>query len=378
MRRSLTCLAMVLGLAAVALPFGGMALAHVDSERVWVEEELKRFPTIDTHIHLSASEETYALTVKAMDSAGIAISINLSGGTGERLEENLKLGAKHPGRFIQFCGVDHRALDWSADDIGEQIAASIQESYDKGARGFGEIGKWGLRGTIDWDDERLEPMWDKLVELEMPINWHVSEPTGFWRAESPRNTTGSFTSYYRKRPLKQTLLHQQERVLERHPDLIVIACHSNWLTDSVPLLEYRFDKYPNYYIDISASVGEWGAASDEFVHVCREYSDRILYGTDMSCRRIGDEEEFETKFLANVTAFHIAHFLFLGTSQKMIPTPFSGNKGKHFVGRAYGGPLYANDGVALPDGILEKIYYKNSERLFGIRAPAMTRPAAEE
>ena len=121
-----------------------------------------------------------------------------------------------------------------------------------------------------------------------------------------------------------------------------------------------------------------GAAPDEFMHVCREYSDRILYGTDMSCRRIGDEEDFETKFLANVTAFHMTHFLFLGTSQKMIPTPFSGNRGKHFVGRAYGGPLYANDGVALPDGILEKIYYKNFERLFGIRVPDTTRPTAEE
>jgi hypothetical protein len=51
----------------------------------------------------------------------------------------------------------------------------------------------------------------------------------------------------------------------------------------------------------------------------------------------------------------------------MIPRPYLGNSGRYLIGWENGFTRYAHDGVALPDDILQKIYYKNAERLFGIK-----------
>jgi hypothetical protein len=50
----------------------------------------------------------------------------------------------------------------------------------------------------------------------------------------------------------------------------------------------------------------------------------------------------------------------------MIPNAFDGNYGRYLIGWKDGYTRYAHDGVALPDEVLEKIYYKNAEKLFGI------------
>jgi len=357
--------ALVVAVSAVLMS-AGRCRAAVQAAEVFVIETPKYYPVVDAHTHMAATEVSYELAIKAMDAAGVAVTVNLSGGSGEGLAKHLALAAKYPGRFIQFCGVRLAREDWQAPDVGEKIAKSIQESHEMGAAGFGEIVKWALHRRIDWDDPRLEPMWNKLEELRMPINWHVGDPSRYWRPEGPFNTLET-ESYHGKMPLKQDLLNQQEHVLERHPNLVVIAAHSNYLADMIPLLVWRFEKYPNYYVDLSASIEEWGRVPEEFVDVVRDYQDRILYGTDGSYRErdIPEGGSVDT-VAANLKAFHVAHFLFLGTRQRMIPTPFDGNYGRYLIGWENGYTRYAHDGVGLPDDILEKIYFKNAEKLFGI------------
>jgi hypothetical protein len=150
--------------------------------------------------------------------------------------------------------------------------------------------------------------------------------------------------------------------------LFVIAAHSNYLTDEIPYLEYRFVKYPNYYVDIAAACDEFGRVPEEFVDLCTRYPDRILYGTDAGYdkKKIAEYGGLE-RMVNDFKAFQVAHFLFLGTDQKLIPIPFNGNYGRYLIGWENGFTRYANDGVALPDPILRKIYYENAERLFGIK-----------
>jgi hypothetical protein len=50
----------------------------------------------------------------------------------------------------------------------------------------------------------------------------------------------------------------------------------------------------------------------------------------------------------------------------MIPNPFDGNYGRYLIGWEQGYTRYAHDGVNLPDSVLQKIYFKNAEKLFGI------------
>jgi predicted TIM-barrel fold metal-dependent hydrolase len=368
MRKVILGLLIVSAVAAIALAYEYGDQGYVTPDRINVIEVPRFYPAVDIHAHVGRpTPESYQLAIKTMDASGIAVSFNLSGGNGETLDKHFELAAKYPGRFVQFCGFNARGDEWKAPDIGEKIATIIQQSHDKGAQGFGEIVKWALNGRINWDDPRLEPMWSKLEELHMPVNWHVAAPSRFWRPEGPYNTTEA-PSYRDRLPLKQALLMQQERVLERHPNLFVIAAHSNYLTDEIPYLVYRMETYPNYYIDVAAVMEEWGRVPEDFSFICNEYPDRILFGTDSgySGDKITEEGSLDNA-VAHLKAFHVAHFLFLGTAQKMIPVPYNGNYGRYLIGWENGFTRYAHDGVALPNDVLEKIYYRNAERLFGLK-----------
>ncbi len=366
--------------AVILAAFTGMSVVgqYIDlgqamAVEIIVLEEPPVCPVVDVHAHFGAEEECYDLAVRTMDLAGIATTVVLSGATGERLDTHLQLAAKYPGRFLVFCGVRAEGEDRGSDRIGEIYAAQLQEAHDKGAAGFGEIVRWAMRsperGGMPWDDPRLDAMWAKLEELKMPVNWHVADPSRYWRPENPLNMLESPT-YYKRSPLKYELLMQQDRVLAKHPDLVVIAAHSNYLADMIPLLEWRLRTYPNYYCDISATVGEWGRVPEEFKYMATEYADRFFYGTDAGYRsgRVesmgGGDPDVAARKLA---MFHLSHLMFLGTSQRMLPIPFDGNYGRYFIGWQDGFTRYAHDGVKLPDDVLRKIYYENAERLFGIK-----------
>ena len=211
----------------------------------------------------------------------------------------------------------------------------------------------------------MEPVWDKLEELQMPINWHVADPSRYWRPENHFNRLED-DSYFGEKPWKFDLLMQQQRVLERHPDLVVVAAHSNYLADMVPLLQQRLEKFPNYYIDLSATCGEWGRVPEELKFIVSEYGDRVLFGTDAGYRRsrIDSYDGDLDRAAEDVAAFYLAHFLFYGTDQRRIPVPWNGNYGADLVGWENGFTRYTHDGVDLPDDRLRKIYYENAERLF--------------
>jgi len=351
---------------------------HVVADEIFVIEQPPVYGVVDAHAHFGASEECYELAVKTMDNAGIRTTVVLSGSSGERLDRHLELAAKYPGRFLVFCGVSAAREQRSAENIGEIFAAQLQEAHDKGCAGFGEIVRWAMRsGGLAWDDPKLDAMWAKLEELRMPVNWHVADPSRYWRPEGPMNTLEG-PSYYKNAPLKFELLMQQNRVLEKHPDLVVIAAHSNYLADMVPLLEWRFRNFPNYYADLSATIGEWGRVPEEFKYMVTEYADRFFYGTDAGYRE-GSIEMFGAGDIDaaahNMAAFHLAHYMFLGTAQKNLPIPFHGNYGRTLSRWQGGYSRYIHDGVKLPAGVLEKIYYKNAERLFGIEVEGWQPPA---
>jgi predicted TIM-barrel fold metal-dependent hydrolase len=349
-----------------ALSFGGKDQGMVLAANLRVVEKPKFYPVVDAHVHIDANAAMYALAVKAMDAAGIAVVMNLSGGHGKTLAKNLKLASKYRGRFLTFCGGWPGEFNWRRRDIGEVLAKMLRESHKMGAHGFGETVKWALMKKINWDDPRLDPMWATLEELQMPINWHVADPTRYWMKETPRVMLES-PDYRKGFPSKHDLIMQQERILQQYPRLVVIAAHSNWLNDQIPFLWHRLDTYPNYHIDICAACDEFGRNPDEFVDLCTRYSGRIFFGTDAGfSRRMLKNFHYS---VADFKAFYVAHFLFLGTRQRMIPCAFKGNAGGIFVGYENGFVRYANDGVALPDAVLRDIYYRNTERMFGIKVP---------
>ena len=104
------------------------------------------------------------------------------------------------------------------------------------------------------------------------------------------------------------------------------------------------ETYPNVYIDIAARFKDFYSMKLENIrNFMIKYSDRILFGTDLSTRSIkGDPQK-------TVDAYHRC-FQALETDNILPGGFFSLNK--------------EIKGINLPVEVLEKIYYKNAAKIY--------------
>ena len=192
-----------------------------------------------------------------------------------------------------------------------------------GAAGFGEIVKWALQRRINWDDPRLEPMWNKLEELHMPINWHVADPSRYWRPESPYNTLEGRFVLKAACPSSRNSSTSRSACSSAIPNLVVIASHSQLShrhdpASGLPLREVS--QLLHRYLGLDRRVGP--RARGVRRHRPRLPGQHLLrHGREL--QRPADEPAGGSleSTVADLKAFHVAHFLFLGTRQTDDPQP---------------------------------------------------------
>src|SRR6202007_1934731 len=97
------------------------------------------------------------------------------------------------------------------------------------------------------------------------------------------------------------------------------------------------DLYPNMFIDIDARISELGRQPYSARRFFLKYQDRIMFGTDTPPQR---------------KAYH-TYYRFLETDDEY----FDAAPSHHLQG------FWMIYGVFLPKDVLEKIYYKNAQRL---------------
>jgi hypothetical protein len=125
---------------------------------------------------------------------------------------------EHPGRLAAFAGVN----PVEGKKAVEELERCVKEL---GFRGCGEF------GYMDLLDERCFPIYEKCIELDVPILIH----TGFTSPTCP-------LKYGSPVPL--------DEVAMLYPDLTIIAAHCGfpWFLELASVLARR----PNVYVDVSA------------------------------------------------------------------------------------------------------------------------------
>jgi predicted TIM-barrel fold metal-dependent hydrolase len=325
-----------------------------------------KYPAIDIHFHLASDFRTEKdkivlapdALIRSMDSVGVKLLVNMDG---IDIDNNLILYTKkYPNRFINFAYPPLNSSELTSDETLAALPDLLEDFVRRGIRGVGELAKYiGLTikdtsgKVIPIDDPRLDPFWAKAGELNIPFLWHVADPTSFFQPVNRFNERFTelgrypFWSYYRPGiPDKATLYKQLENVLKKHPNTIVIGAHMGQLSDNLKYLSYLFDTYPNYYVDCSAAFSELGRQPYTARKFFIKYQDRILFGTDGGCMHDVRGWTIEKFFQSN--------FEFLETENEYIEYPMQGaiNQGNW---RIYG--------INLPDEVLEKVYYKNAEKI---------------
>jgi predicted TIM-barrel fold metal-dependent hydrolase len=316
--------------------------------------EKPKFPSIDVHNHLGGGKQTLTADRVAgylaeMNAAGVRTVVNLDGGWGERLTETIAaLDDAHPGRFLSFALIDFRGIDdegWTQRET-ERLEASFKAGA-KGLKFHKTLGLWYRYKDgrlMPVDDPKLAPIFELCAKHKKPVMIHTADPAAFFTPLDKNNERWhelnehpNWLFYGEQFPKREELLAQFTRLIARHPDTTFIGAHFGNNVEDLGTLGQWLDKYPNLNIDIDARISELGRQPYTARKFFLKYQDRIMFGTDTTPRR---------------EAFRI-YYRFLETEDEY----FDCRDSHHLQG------LWMIYGIHLPDEVLEKVYYKNAERV---------------
>jgi len=254
-------------------------------------------------------------------------------------------------RFIVFFSPDFSRID--EPDFGNKEAARLEEAVKLGCRGLKIFKTLGLINRdksgklIPVDDPRIDPIWAKCGELRIPVMIHVTDPVAFFTPLDKYNERydelqahPDWLFYGPQYPSKNEILTQRNRVIARHPKTIFVGAHVANLPEDLGAVAQWLDTYPNLYVDIDARISELGRQPYTARKFFIKYQDRITFGTDT---------------MPSAVAYRI-YYRFLETDDEY----FNPSGGHHLQGRWN---IY---GIFLPNEVLEKVYYKNAEKLLGM------------
>jgi predicted TIM-barrel fold metal-dependent hydrolase len=319
------------------------------------------FPVIDVHNHLGGGKaaltpERVQRYLAEMDAAGVRAAVNLDGGWGDRLTETLTaLDNAHPGRFLTYALIDFSGVDepgWS-----DRESSRLRASFEAGAKGlkFHKTLGLGVRYKdgrfMPIDDPKLDPIWEVCAAYKRPVEIHTGDPGAFFTPLDQfterwheLNEHPEWLFHGKDFPKRSELHAQRIRVIARHPNTTFICAHM--ANDGEDLAEVGrwLDTYPNMYVDIDARISELGRQPYSARRFFLKYQDRIMFGTDTAPNR---------------EAYRI-YYRFLETDDEY----FDPAGGHHRQG------FWMIYGVFLPRDVLEKVYFKNAERLLAGLRPA--------
>lgn len=322
-----------------------------------------RYPVIDAHNHLGEDfggdwiHKPVEDLIELLDEAGIRMYVDLDGGWGEHIlaAHIEKFKRSHPDRFQVFGGVDWEQWKTMGDTFPEWAASRLEKQKAIGADGVKIWKNFGLKvydqhgDLVCIEDRRLDPIWTAAYELKMPVMIHVADPVAFF---DPLNETNErweelianpdwqFTSP--PNPPFTSILEGLGRLVKRHPQTTFIGAHVGCYAENLEWVGKLMDKCPNFYVDISARIGELGRQPYTARRFFMEHADRILFGSDFG----PDVEEYRVAYR------------FLETEDEY----FNYNVSEiPLQGRWY---VY---GLNLPDEVLRKVYYENAEKVLRTR-----------
>lgn len=324
-------------------------------------------PIIDSHIHYGHPAYMAGL-MDVMDLFGIERFNIVCTPDQSRLSlvpDALHLKAHYPERVYIFGGLDISALYSRPDRAGEFFAQYVDKLLAMGCDGIKMLeGKPQLRKMLpipDFDSEIYDLYWSKLAEQRIPLIFHVNDPEEFWDKDKVPGWARDRGWFYGDGTYidNEVQYSQVLNVLDRYPDLSVIFAHFFFLSSQLERLESYLLRFPNMCVDLTPGIEmyrNFAEDPDKTRAFFLKFQDRILFGTDIGAKALlarpekgielgesGARIELVRTFLESDAAFKLDDpdsFLF-GEQEE----PFRG--------------------INLPQSVLEKIYYRNFERLVG-------------
>jgi hypothetical protein len=336
---------------------------------------------IDLHLHVNSTTQHLSRAVKILGAAGIGLGVNLSGGTVTRKSEGLSEFERNktladrlfPGRFLYYMNLDYSG--WDKPDFAEQAAQQIDEGHRLGAAGLKEYKRLGLYlrdgagKLIKIDDPKLDGVWKRCGELNLPVSIHVGDPKAFWlpydeknerwkELKDHRNWWFGDTNLY---PPRLELLEALNRVIARHPKTTFVCVHFANNPEDLDWVDRMLDRFPNMNADLAARVPEIGRQNPDRVRrLFLKHQDRIFFATDFMVYdrlTLGSGGSGPAPTDDDARVFYEKHWRWLETHDRDWEhmTPIQGD--------------WTISSIGLPASALRKIYFDNARKLLARSLP---------
>ena len=306
-----------------------------------------KFPFIDVHSHQWGMEDKdLSILIGEMDQMNMGIMVNLSGRGGDLLEAMMvNINDNYPNRFAVFTNLDFNNID--EPDWAERTIRQLDRDVKNGAKGlkiYKSLGMWNkdTKGNrVKIDDPRLNIVWRKCAEYNIPVLIHSADPKPFWM---PHDSLNERWLELKTRPRRkrgddnpapwEQIIKEQHTMFKNNPNTKYIAAHMGWFANDLGSLSQILDSIPNMYVGIAAVIAELGRQPKMANKFLTKYQNRVLFGKDSY-----KPEEFPT------------YFRVLETEDEYFPY----YKRYHAFWRMYG--------LGLSDEVLKKLYYKNALKI---------------
>lgn len=343
----------------------GTAVVVSCDDGYYTKEDFSSVPKVDAHFHINS--ESSAMTDLAREDNFRLLTVNVDNGV-RPLEGQYHFAtyqATHSSDVVNFI-TTFDLKHWDSVGWENEAIAHIDRSFRDGALGIklwksiGMVYKDSSGNFIMVDNPRLDPVIQYVIDHHKTVLGHLGEPKNCW-LPLEEMTVNNDRNYFREHPQYHMYLHPEypsyedqinarDHFLERHPDMRFVAAHLASLEWSVDELAKRFDKFPNMAADMAARVCHLQFQSQKDRDKVRDfiikYQDRLIYGTDGGMGP-NDDPDGRVSYIHEKWMQDWKYFV---TDEMMS------------VGEVNG----EFQGLKLPKEVVDKIYYANAVKWFGM------------
>lgn len=361
-------------LLPIALAAG--LLGATKAPPTYSEADFARVAKLDAHVHANAEGPQF-MDVARKDGFEL-LTINVDYPDFPSLAKQAaiayRMHAVDPKRF-------HFATTFSMDGFGTpgwtaQAEKQVDAGFAQGAvavkvwKNIGMIAKDQAGKRVFLDDPRFDPIMAHIQARGVPLIAHQAEPKNCWlpldqmTTDNDRSYFSEHPEYYMfkhpEEPSYEALMAARDRFVARHPHLAFDGAHMASLEWSTDRLSQFLDRYPNTVVDLAARMTQVQYQSNREPAKVRaffvKYQDRLMYGTDLTDSPADPHARAQNPPVTG--NFPKEADTAWRSDWRYLATPLS----QHIDA------LKADTrGLALPRGVIDKIYYANARRFFHLK-----------
>ena len=333
-------------------------------EAAYTTADFAKVRKFDAHVHVNVQDPAFVDQAAADNFELLSINVDYPAFPSIDLQAQAAhhFSKADPQRF-------HYAATFSMKGFGgkdwaQKTNAYLDSEFQRGAlavkvwKNVGMVERDAKGQLIFIDDKGFDPVFNHLIERDIPLIAHQAEPRNCWlpiEQMTTKNDKLYFSAHpeyhmylHPEMPRYETLMAKRDAMVASHPKLRFVGAHMASLEWNVDEAGKFLDAHPNAVIELAArmaqvqhqSVRDYGKVRAFFI----KHQDRILYGTDLTL----NPGEDPAAFRKTAHDYWTSDWKYLATSETQRI-----------------GDIDADArGLALPKSVIDKIYYANAKREF--------------